>query len=289
MIAPESPSPSPTPSPDSSSSTLVASGRGIRRLVSLSDRVEDLVNEADRRTCLDESVHEHTKDLPCSGLSTLKFPISLPTPTERGADCAQGDDCASLKPAIVQWLMLVRPAPEPPLDPFEKTGRGFNHDITGCLLCPVDYDWRDAEHCSAIRDFHPDFLVTEHNWPTFLYENEQYDPENCTKGLFKNKLLVQVHFALSSCSSWRIVDGEFNYQNFYHNITYFFEGAKASEEKQFVEGLLLWWNRKVFGRTHMSDYRPQNVNKMSVAMSLPKRCHGHSVTRNMTPPPDSHE
>ncbi|KIK76227.1 hypothetical protein PAXRUDRAFT_72956, partial [Paxillus rubicundulus Ve08.2h10] len=28
-------------------------GRGIRRLVSLADRVKDLVNEADRRACLE--------------------------------------------------------------------------------------------------------------------------------------------------------------------------------------------------------------------------------------------
>ena len=24
-----------------------------------------------------------------------------------------------------------------------KHGHGFNHDITGRLLCPVDYNWQD--------------------------------------------------------------------------------------------------------------------------------------------------
>ncbi|KIK76228.1 hypothetical protein PAXRUDRAFT_170574, partial [Paxillus rubicundulus Ve08.2h10] len=223
----------------------------------------------------------------------------------KSADSARGDDCATLKPAVVHWLMSARPAPEPALEPSEKTGRGFNHDVTGHLLCPVDYDWSDTEHRSAIRDYHPDFLVTEHNWPTFLYENERYDSESPTKGLFKNKLLVQafrhvftsptsalkmdnededtdagqlrkrgkyderrtrshvaallgmksvspraiayiavqLRFALSSCGSWRIVDGEFNYQKFYNNIVHFFEGADTPEEKSIIERLLLWWNR----------------------------------------------
>lgn len=38
-----------------SHATPVRLGRCIRRLVTLRDRVEDLVNEADRRACLDES------------------------------------------------------------------------------------------------------------------------------------------------------------------------------------------------------------------------------------------
>ena len=34
----------------------------IRRLVSLTARVEDLVNESDRRACLDDFEGEHTKE-----------------------------------------------------------------------------------------------------------------------------------------------------------------------------------------------------------------------------------
>lgn len=29
------------------------------------------------------------------------------------------------------------------LDPEVKDGRGFDHELTGRLLCPVDYDWED--------------------------------------------------------------------------------------------------------------------------------------------------
>ena len=37
-------------------------GRGIRRLASLTARVEDLINESDRRACLDSVDVEHTRE-----------------------------------------------------------------------------------------------------------------------------------------------------------------------------------------------------------------------------------
>jgi len=30
------------------------------------------------------------------------------------------------------------------LDPGTKDGRGFDHKLTGRLLCPVDYNWEDS-------------------------------------------------------------------------------------------------------------------------------------------------
>lgn len=41
---------------------LLIAGRCIRRLVSLTDRVEDLVSEADRRACLDDPEAEYTEE-----------------------------------------------------------------------------------------------------------------------------------------------------------------------------------------------------------------------------------
>ena len=77
------------------------------------------------------------------------------------------------------------------------------------LLCPVDYNWknpqyvhfseyrtyslvRNCRHRAYIRNYHPDYLVTTDCWPYFLYEKEVYDPEDSTKGLFKNILLIRV-------------------------------------------------------------------------------------------------
>ncbi|KIK21883.1 hypothetical protein PISMIDRAFT_103324, partial [Pisolithus microcarpus 441] len=107
----------------------------------------------------------------------------------KGADSARGDDAAGLKMAVVGWLMGSQKTPEPALDLRSKTGRGFYHDATARLICPVDYNWsNDTAH---IRNFHPDYLVTANSWPHFLYKDEIYDPKDPVKGLFKNKLLVQ--------------------------------------------------------------------------------------------------
>lgn len=61
----------------------------------------------------------------------------------KGATGAQGDDAANLKPAIVSWLVDFFENPAVPLSPTMKADRGFEHDLTGCLLCPIDYDWND--------------------------------------------------------------------------------------------------------------------------------------------------
>jgi hypothetical protein len=62
---------------------------------------------------------------------------------QKGADGACGDDANTLKSSVASWLNEQDPHPVPLFAIREKQGRGFNHDITGRLLCPVDYDWFD--------------------------------------------------------------------------------------------------------------------------------------------------
>jgi len=63
---------------------------------------------------------------------------------KKGADGARGDDANTLKTAVATWLNEQQPHPVPLLAINEKQERGFNHDLTGKLLCPVDYDWLDT-------------------------------------------------------------------------------------------------------------------------------------------------
>ena len=51
---------------------------------------------------------------------------------------------------MVNWLNAVQQRPECLLKVDDKLSRGFNHDVTGQLLCPVDYDWMDTLHVSSI-------------------------------------------------------------------------------------------------------------------------------------------
>ncbi|KIM51300.1 hypothetical protein SCLCIDRAFT_143537, partial [Scleroderma citrinum Foug A] len=110
---------------------------------------------------------------------------------KKGTDGACADDANSLKTAVATWLNEQQPHPVPLLAANEKQERGFNHDLTGRLLCPVDYNWLDPSICDAIREFHPHYAVTAHTWPAFLYLKAQYNPQHPSTGLFKGELLVR--------------------------------------------------------------------------------------------------
>lgn len=56
----------------------------------------------------------------------------------------------------------------------------------------------------------------------------------------------QVRFALSSVTSWRSMDGDFDYEQFWRTIVDFFERAPGREVQRRVERLLEWWTRCVF-------------------------------------------
>ena len=72
--------------------------------------------------------------------------ILMPEPGQlkKGADCARGDNANTLKPLVASWLNEASPRPDPLFSTVDKPGRGFYHDITGRLLCPVDYNWLDV-------------------------------------------------------------------------------------------------------------------------------------------------
>jgi hypothetical protein len=53
----------------------------------------------------------------------------------------------------------------------------------------------------------------------------------------------KLRFALSSVTSWRSVDGDFDYIIFWKNIVDFFEIAPGRASQQKVKRLLAWWSR----------------------------------------------
>ncbi|KAG2126956.1 hypothetical protein DEU56DRAFT_742666, partial [Suillus clintonianus] len=58
-------------------------------------------------------------------------------------------------------------------------------------------------------------------------------------------ITCQVRFALSSVTSWRSVDGDFDYVQFWQTIVDFFERAPGREAQRRVKRLLDWWTRCV--------------------------------------------
>lgn len=53
----------------------------------------------------------------------------------------------------------------------------------------------------------------------------------------------QVRFVLSSVSSWRTVDGDFDYEAFWNNTVDFFEDVPGPVARSRVAKLLEWWTR----------------------------------------------
>ncbi|KAI6146256.1 hypothetical protein BKA82DRAFT_4330403 [Pisolithus tinctorius] len=54
--------------------------------------------------------------------------------------------------------------------------------------------------------------------------------------------LSKLHFTLSSCNSWCIVDEDFDYEKFYNNMITFFKDVHTPQEQVEISDLLLWWN-----------------------------------------------
>ncbi|CDO69625.1 hypothetical protein BN946_scf184851.g13 [Trametes cinnabarina] len=79
-----------------------------------------------------------------------------------------------------------------------KAERGFKHIVTGRLLCPaslLDQFDRDPQgFCRAVRDQHDERpWVTGDDWPAFVYDMDEYTPDDVMPGLFKNKLLLKCY------------------------------------------------------------------------------------------------
>jgi hypothetical protein len=76
---------------------------------------------------------------------------------QKGVSSARSDDTKSLKGVVVDWLlprdktMSSDMPPDTPSTPKPtallrnvKTNRGFHHPLTGALLCPAGFNYKDA-------------------------------------------------------------------------------------------------------------------------------------------------
>ncbi|KAG2741244.1 hypothetical protein P692DRAFT_201674191, partial [Suillus brevipes Sb2] len=82
--------------------------------------------------------------------------------------------------------------------------------------------------------------------------------------LFGRKVKTHLRFALSAVTSWRSVDGDFDYVQFWRIIVDFFEKAPGRLAQRKVERLLAWWTRKVFGTSRRAELTDAAKSSMSV-------------------------
>ncbi|KAG1895210.1 uncharacterized protein F5891DRAFT_984417 [Suillus fuscotomentosus] len=106
----------------------------------------------------------------------------------KGASGARGDDTKTLKSAVLEWLMPKGQPLIPPLSRNIKSDRGFNHEVTGALLCPTGLDWSNSETKNSLKS--GETAVRGDQWPMFLYSGYVYDPEFPWQGLLKSEILI---------------------------------------------------------------------------------------------------
>ncbi|KAF4597891.1 hypothetical protein EYR38_006283 [Pleurotus pulmonarius] len=98
------------------------------------------------------------------------------------------NDTSSLKKC--PRLLLDEADPTPPeLQSVDKSSRGFNSPICAKLLCPIKYA-NQPDAIQRIRD--GTIKVRASIWPSFVYEDGSYDPDNMDHGLLRGRLLVRV-------------------------------------------------------------------------------------------------
>ncbi|KAG1853247.1 hypothetical protein C8R48DRAFT_749662 [Suillus tomentosus] len=215
----------------------------------------------------------------------------------KGASGARGDDTKTLKSAVLEWLVPRGQVVIPPLSRNIKSDRGFNHEVTGALLCPAGLDWSDIVTKLSLK--------SGDQWPMFLYAGYEYDPEDPWKGLLKGEILIfgfkhvftspssvdkepkatrsgnaylhgmksvtkgslayiatQVRFALSSLSVFSRTDTVTDSENFYHSILDLLEDPDESEE---VVDLMMWWTRRIFPNSSSSH---RNISQNSALSKI---------------------
>ncbi|KAF9045028.1 hypothetical protein BJ165DRAFT_1527958 [Panaeolus papilionaceus] len=202
-------------------SSTVSMGRGIRRLVSLFEPLDDLIAEADRRCDADPSdVAATTEDQEEEKLNADRlyrgFNIMLQqvpglrsliendeaevdeldqliTQLQKGANDARSDDLRRIKEELANWLNESF-TPTVAFSIKSRANRGLHNDITGQLLCPIEHDWDDEATRAAIRN--GNLNISDDLFLWCLYPSGKGHDSNVEKGFLRSRLLVQTYCAI---------------------------------------------------------------------------------------------
>ncbi|KAG1854296.1 hypothetical protein F4604DRAFT_1883352 [Suillus subluteus] len=172
---------------------------------------------------------------------------------------------------VIDWIAPAGEVVMPPLPKNSKISCGFNHPLTGCLLCPTELNWDDKTKQNLQSGV---ISISGDQWPLLLYANKAYDPDDPWNGLLRTRLLINAfrhvftspssvdkepkatragnaHLhdmtAVTAASMAYILfshtDTATNSETFYHSLLDLLEDPDEQGE---VTDLLVWWNRQIF-------------------------------------------
>ncbi|TFK81532.1 hypothetical protein K466DRAFT_455048, partial [Polyporus arcularius HHB13444] len=164
----------------------ISSGSLTEEELSAEERQERMIFEAMLSVIpeLEEGLRNNT--------FTPKRLLEVGNSIQRGAAASRGDDVKGIKTAVVDWITHKEHGLVPPIPRNQMGGRGFNHDVTGRLLCPAGLDWSKypIRRCRE-RLANKALTVKGDQWPLFLYLNQKYDPHNPWEGFLLGKIVFQ--------------------------------------------------------------------------------------------------
>ncbi|KAG2053002.1 hypothetical protein BDR06DRAFT_1055459 [Suillus hirtellus] len=196
----------------------------------------------------------------------------------KGASGARGDNTKSLKSAILDWISPKGASIQPPLHRNSKIDRGFNHELTGLLLCPTGSDWHDAESRLLTCVSMYTFTLVDKDPKATRSGNARLHGMNCVTIASIAYIATQVRFALSSSSVFSRTDTSTDSETFYHSLLDLFEDPDKSKE---VDELLTWWNRQVFP-TSSAAKRPISVNSALAKIRIKRLATKNAADSNIT-------
>ncbi|KIM64229.1 hypothetical protein SCLCIDRAFT_115360, partial [Scleroderma citrinum Foug A] len=206
--------------------------------------------------------------------------ISISDLIQKGINGAHADDTKGMKGTTIDWITPKGQSLTLHILWNVKSGRGFNHERTGALLCPTGLDWNNTKTQTKLMN--GQIQVAGDQWPVFLYANYTYDPEDPWNGLLRSGLLISAFkhifmspssvdqelkvtrsgnahlhgmqsitkvsiayacFALTSAQVFSHTDLITDLECFYTSIL---DLLGDPDEKDEVDQLLMWWNRQIF-------------------------------------------
>ncbi|KAG1851802.1 hypothetical protein C8R48DRAFT_749959 [Suillus tomentosus] len=225
----------------------------------------------------------------------------------KGASGARGDDTKTLKAAVLEWLVPRGQAVIPPLSRNIKSDRGFNHEVTGALLCPAGLDWLNAETKQSLKS--GETAVRGDQWPIFLYSGYVYDSEDPWNGLLRSEILVFgfKHVFTSPSSVDKEPKATRSGNAYLHGMKSVTKGSLAyiatqirfslssssvfsrtdtvtdsenfyhsildlledPDESEEVCDLMMWWTRRVFPNSSSSE---RSISKNSALSKIREKC-----------------
>ncbi|KAJ3802073.1 hypothetical protein GGU11DRAFT_828691, partial [Lentinula aff. detonsa] len=124
------------------------------------------------------------------------------TSLESGTNAVHSEDIHNSAAELADWLN--QRSPQPLIDRHSRLGRGFRHDLTGHLLCPIDFDWDDLMIRVEIHAVGRRSVVKDSTVPfflPFLYHDEAGDVQSPLKGWLQGPLLVKMVVLLFKSAS----------------------------------------------------------------------------------------